>query len=615
VKNILIFISLLFVVNYAFSQHEGIKRYFNSYTLYNTPYEDYTYYDDTLTDNFHNYLPEQKLTTNPLGWLNPGTPFIPAVYSDQQQHAFWFLSNYTPYIQQHDNILYFDATKPFTIFKFAGGAKGQELVSFLHTQNISPTLNFAFIYDIINSDGHYQFSKSKVNALSLATAYTKRKYQSHFNFIYNKINHLENGGLNDLNVFESSSYPSNLYGVNLENAQNSVGQLGVQYNQEFRFGSYSSDTLIIDKDTAINKTFNSKFSIIHDIKANNYCRVYKDIQSEFYSNIYRDSLITLDSTYYKVVDNKFLLNFLLEGNGKIEKFQLLAGINNYLYNYGFDSTSQTYLSNYVTGSLSFETEKSSFNGKVNYCFAGTDIFDTDISAEYSLELSQNTNLSTYFGFSVINPSIYMYYYKSNHFEWEIDAYKTSTINAGANLNLSKYYIDAGANINVLDNYFIWDTECYPRQIGTANLIADAYLSKTFNFGNFHWATKFTYQYIADRTNIPLPEFIGYSSFYFKRNMFKNALLLQLGFDVKYHSSVNGYAYMPALGAFYLQNNSIFGNYPNAGFYGVVKIKRLRGFVKISNFNSTFMPHTYYLLYRIPDNPLSFNFGISWEFYD
>jgi hypothetical protein len=91
-------------------------------------------------------------------------------------------------------------------------------------------------------------------------------------------------------------------------------------------------------------------------------------------------------------------------------------------------------------------------------------------------------------------------------------------------------------------------------------------------------------------------------------------LLQLGFDIKYNSSIYGYAYMPALGAFYLQNYGKTGNYPNAGFYGVVKIKRLRGFVKISNFNSTFMPHSY-LLYKIPENPLSFNFGISWEFYD
>ncbi|HOZ29921.1 MAG TPA: hypothetical protein PLL66_03300 [Bacteroidales bacterium] len=620
-KNKLVLILFIAFVNQAYSQHEGIERHFNSHTLYIIPYEDLTYVEDTLTDFFHNYLPQYKQTYNPLGWLTPGSPFIPAIYSEQTTHTFWFLNNYTPYIQDHDNIVYFDATKPFTIFKFYGGPKSPEIVKFLHTQNITPYFNFAFNYDLVNSNEnnannvHYQRNITKTNSISIAAAYTKKKYQSHFNFLYNKINHQENGGLKDLHSFESTDFPTNLYGVNLENAQNSIGQIGLQYNHELRFGTYSSDTILIGVDTAINKVLNSNFSIIHDIKADRFFRQYIDIPGEFYSNIYRDSSLTNDSTYYKVIDNKILLNFLLEGKGKIEKFQILAGINNYLYNYGFDSTSQTYLSNYVTGSLTFETENSSFYSELNYCFAGTDIFDTDISAEYYLDFTDNTNLSAYFGFSVLNPSIFMYYYKSNHFEWDIDAYKTTNISGGANFNFSEIYLDAGVNINIPDNYFIMDTAYSLRQIAAANLVADAYVSKTFNFGNFHWYTKFTYQYITNREYIPLPDMIGYTSFYFKRDVFKNALTLQLGFDIKYHSAIYGYGYLPALGVFYLQNDSKFGNYPNAGIYGVVKRKRLRGFVKISNINSTFMPRTYYLLYKIPDNPFAFNFGISWEFYD
>ena len=155
----------------------------------------------------------------------------------------------------------------------------------------------------------------------------------------------------------------------------------------------------------------------------------------------------------------------------------------------------------------------------------------------------------------------------------------------------------------------------PHQVIATNLLADFFINKQFDFGKFHWFNQFTYQYIANRSTIPLPELVAYSSFYYKTPMFKNALTLQLGFDVKYHSKINGYAYMPAIGAFYLQNNKEFGNYPNASFYGVVKIKRMRGFLKVSNFNSMFMAPTYYLLYKIPDNPFSINFGISWEFYD
>ena len=614
-KILLIISFLVLSVIGSFAQHEGIQRHFSSYTLDIVSVEDYSYFDDTLTDNFFLYTPQQKYCLNPLGLPNPGTAFTPSLFSERQTHSFWFFDNYIPYIQQHDGIVYFDTKKPFTLFTFSGGAGGQELVSFMHTQNIKPEFNFVFKYDIINSDGHYQYSKSKVNALSLATAYTKRKYQNHFNFIFNKVNNLENGGLSDLNYFDSTYFAANLYSVNLENAQNAVSQLGIQYNQEYRFGKYNIDTIIVKNDTAINKNFNSNFSVIHDIKLDRYYRIYQDVPSDFYSQIFRDSLTTFDSTSYKTIDNKILLNFNLAGKGKIETFQVLAGISNYLYNYGLDTLSDTYLSNYITGRVSFATPKTSFNANVNYCFAGTDIFDTDLSANIGFQLSENVSWNSSGGFSVLNPSIYMYYYSSNHYEWEIDAFKSTNIYASTDFNLQKISLSLGANFNFIDNYFIFNEASMPVQIGEANLIGDAWVSKMFNFGKFHWLTKFSYQYIADRSRVPLPEFVGYSSLYFKSPLFHNAMILQVGFDVKYHSAVYGYAYNPALSAFYQQTSAKFGNYPNAAFNLAVKVKRLRGFVRLSNFNSYFMPKTYFLTDKIPDNPFSFNFGISWEFYD
>jgi hypothetical protein len=98
-------------------------------------------------------------------------------------------------------------------------------------------------------------------------------------------------------------------------------------------------------------------------------------------------------------------------------------------------------------------------------------------------------------------------------------------------------------------------------------------------------------------------------------MFHNALTLQVGIDAKFNTKFYGYAYMPATAVFYLQDDMKMGNYPNLGFYIGAKIKRFRVFFKLSNFNSTFMKPTFFSLYRLPDNPFAFNYGISWEFYD
>jgi hypothetical protein len=607
---------LLFFV--AFAQHEGIQREFKSYKLYLTEDEDFTYVNDTLTDEFHLYLPQQKISYNNLGWMNPGHPYLPAVYSQNSgSQPFWFFNNLNGFIKTHDEVIYFDSKKPFTLFTFTGGGSGLEIAKFLHTQNITPTLSFAFNYEITNSDGYFQENKSKVNAMTFATAYTKKRYQSHFNFVMNKINLSENGGLEDMEAFETTGYETGAYSTNLSDAFTTMSQLGVQYNQEYRFGSYHSDTVVVNKDTAINKMFDSNFSLIHDFKIDRYYRIYEDIPSDFYANTFKTDTLTFDSVSYKTIENRFLINYNFAGENKIQKFQIMAGITNFMYNYHFPDTvkAQTYLSNYITGILNFDTNSGEFSSELNYCFMGTDMFDMNLSARYSQQISDNLGFEAYFDYSLENPAIFYYQYSSNNFQWEIDAAKIYSNSTGINFALDNMSLNFGVNGNLLKNYFIFNNLAMPVQVATANVIADAYVSKQFNFGKFHWFTKFTYQYIADRTKVPLPEFVGYSNLYFKKWIFHNAMQIQIGADVKYHSSIYGYAYMPSIGAFYLQDTKEFGNYPNAGIYIAVKVKRLRGFVKASNFNSTFMPRQYYLLYAMPDNPMSINFGISWEFYD
>lgn len=612
---ILIFLSFFALILRA--QHEGIERHFRSYTIDIIPSDDFSYYDDTLTDRFHLFLPQQKISEVNLGFMNPGTPFITALYSCNPTHEFSFFKYYYPFIQTHNSFVYFDAKQPFTLFRFRGGGKINEYTGFLHTQNINPNLNFAFNYDVINSDGLYQYNASKVHSLGFGTAYTKHKYQSYFNFIFNKITHRDNGGIKNEEIFESGRYRSDLLDVNLYNASTKLGQVGVFYSQEYRVGKYSVDTIIMNADTLINKTVDSKLSFIHELSADRYYRVYSDKPSSFYKNIYLDSLKTYDSLCYKTLNNKFLVNFDVQGNGKINLFRFYAGVINYVYNYNTIGLKQTYLSNYVIGNLSFSVPKIDFNANMSYCFFGTDIFDTNLSANLKWNFYKENSLNIFLFLSRLNPDIFKFYYNSNHFKWDLSEVikKQNNLTTGGNFILTKYKIDLGVKFNLLQNYIIYDYDALPLQISQLNIITEAYLKKIFNVKIFYWDNSLTYQYILNRSLIPLPAFVAYSSFYFKSFLFHKNMILQLGLDLKFHSATFTYAYMPAIGEFYLQQNRKLGNYPNFGFHLVAKVKRLRAFVKISNFNSLFMPNTYYLLYKIPDNPFSLNFGISWEFYD
>ena len=614
-KILFILLGLILYAN-SFSQEiDGVERNFYSYRLNLVDFADFSIFNDTTLDNFHNFLPQQKVNYNTLGYQNPGQPIMSAVFSQNTNNfPFFWLNNYAPFIKTHQNAIYFDTKKPISIFTFSGGTKKMTNTGFLHSQNLGNNFNFAFNYNVFNSDGQYMYNKAKVHALNFNTAFTKRKYQCHFDFIFNRIDHKDNGGLKD-DFFESSELsPGNLV-TNLNASNTKISQFGFNYNHELKFGHYENDTTITKKDTLVGKILKSRFSIMHDINFDKTYRLYTDNSNSFYGNYYEKN--THDSIGHLFLNNKFLLNLNIESTKKVKKFQVLAGLKNTWGKTCFPDTS-IFKQNttFLTGLILFESEKNKFFSEVNYALFGTKIFDLDVFANDKFLISNILNLNLYVNYLLKNPDVFYSYFSSNNFKWKNDDLsKINTLKTGLKVDFPKIYLKFGTNITMLQNYMIFGQDTLPQQITTANLIADIYAEKLFNFKHFHWLLSATYQLITDPKKLPLPNILGYSSFYFQRPLFKKAMIFQVGIDCKFSSAIYGYGYMPASGIFYLQTDKKFGNFPNLGAHVEAKIKRFRGFLKVTNITGLFMKRNYYLLYQIPDNPFAFNFGIAWEFYD
>ena len=618
-RKLAVIVILLLMGIAASAQHEGIRRYFSSYTLNNDTTTDMRFYNDTTLDEFYKFMPQQKVSDNTLGLMNPGNPYLPAIFSEKHgNHDFYFLNNYQAFIKSHNDVVYFDAQKPFSRFDFTGGNKGLELVKFIYSQNFSPYFNLTFNYDISNSDGFYLNNASKINALYLAGAFTKKKYENHFNIIFNKINSNENAGIENIDRFESGDIRAVDNNVLLKNASSSISQIGFQYNHEYKFGQYTIDTIIRDekKDTVINKNLHSKFSIVHDMTFDRYVRKYSDVFSLFYTNYYNDSSKTLDSTTYYQFNNKLLICLNIQDDSSGNQLKLYAGLKNKLYANNIDSTyKKLYNSTYITGNLLYKHNKTDLQAEADYCVFGSDAFDLNVTASLRQMFGDNLGINAKAGYSLCNASVFDTYYTSNNFKWENNFKKNGLATAHMDIFYEKFHMSVGANLNLLHDYIIYDYQAMPTQINKSNMIVDVYIKKTFNFWKFHWANKVAYQYISDKQYVRLPEVVGYTSLYFMTGMFNNALTLQVGLDAKMNSNFYGYAYMPATSVFYLQDDKKFGFFPNLGVFIGAKIKRFRIFAKLSNYGSLFMKPTYFTLYRLPDNPLAFNFGISWEFYD
>ena len=94
------------------------------------------------------------------------------------------------------------------------------------------------------------------------------------------------------------------------------------------------------------------------------------------------------------------------------------------------------------------------------------------------------------------------------------------------------------------------------------------------------------------------------------------LTIQLGVDVRYHTAYYANAYMPALGQYHLQNKLLIGNYPQMNIYANFHLKTMRFFVQYYHWNKgLFGGNNYFAAPGYPINPATFQFGLSWNFWN
>ena len=123
-----------------------------------------------------------------------------------------------------------------------------------------------------------------------------------------------------------------------------------------------------------------------------------------------------------------------------------------------------------------------------------------------------------------------------------------------------------------------------------------------------------YQQTLNDKVIPLPRFTLYHNVFYTDKWF-DVLSVQLGLNVRYHTSYFSPGYMPATGQFYNQRTMQIGNYPVMSVYGNFHLKRTRFFAEYFHINQLFMNGLYYAMPNYPINPATFRMGLTWNFYD
>lgn len=123
------------------------------------------------------------------------------------------------------------------------------------------------------------------------------------------------------------------------------------------------------------------------------------------------------------------------------------------------------------------------------------------------------------------------------------------------------------------------------------------------------------QYSSDQGQIRVPAFATKNSIYTDFKVFRRAMSLQVGFDVRYHTRFFADGYDPALGIFYRQNSEPVGNYLWADFFVNIQIKRATIYLKAGHFNTFLEQNAYCVIPNYPARQFGLFYGITWKFFD
>jgi len=602
------------------AQHEGLERHFDTYQLNIIPQAfDADIKKDTCLDNFHNV--EKYYHNNNFGGMrtgNNGHSFKAFNYFKQSQNPkFIFLQPVQKYTTQTNQIVFFDTRKPFAKFQFISGPQDFEDVTAVFTANPSPFTNVGLAYRSIKSNGNFTHSESKIKDFNFWQSYTKKRYQNHLSFTHNKYSFHEFGGIASDSAYRFDNQRIPNLEVMLKNAETTMTHQALSFAHEYRLGKMQLDTIFTETDTAIQISHQGSFSIYQELGLIRNFRIYSDIPSDFYSNIYRDSATTFDSISLNTLSHTAGLQYFHKKDS-IPNWRVFVGINNEFSKYHITTGDEMIENHNVRASIS-SMNKKKLQGSANteYGISGRTKGDILFNGELALFTDSTGNSGMFLNSTVSNLETNYFYetFASNHFQWDNQFEKSFTLRTELAFMMKHYYLKIYLNHALLNNAIYIAENGTPAQYTQTLNVANAGLSKTFYLGKFGIKGDIAFQYIDNTDIIKLPELMAFTGAFFENRIFNNNMLLRLGIDARFFSDYESYTYIPATGFFAIQNQQKIESVPLIDAFLSFKVKRFRAFLRYSNVGQSVLNLRGYSLLSYPDRVGGLHFGFSWEFYD
>ncbi len=576
---------------------------------------------DTNIVRFHQYDPLEYgnlfySTLSNIGLAHNNFIYTPEISIGYQINSLQF----DKYMYFNSEVKYYQQVIPFTSLRYTMGPKKEHNFYLIFSRELFRGFSIGIDLGIIQSPGEYTNSKSDNNKLFITGQYYTRnkRYGIIANYLRNKIDVEENGGITNDSIFEYNIQPDrSIIPVNLTTDKNLIIQSGFYIEQYFN----------LLKPRTNNDSTSRKIDAGNISYAIHYQRNQKMYSGDPMADFYETYAPAIDSTdtFDSLSQIQFRNTFKWSNQGYND--DKLSEIFNLSFGAHYDFIEET---------LPYDSVKTTFNQIIPFASISLKLFkSSQLRASANLILGDynggdfniNAELEQFLGTVFRNfgklhvqlqltsqmPSRFYSEFQSNRFRWSNDFKKVNILKMSGSYQYK--FLSAGFNFTTLNNYTYLDDTVQPQQYSSPFTVLQIFAEGNIPIKKFGIDTRLVYQVSSNTDVLRIPMFVGMMNIYFRSEVFKKAATLQTGFQLNYFTSYYADNYMPELRRFYIQNEKEIGNYLYADIYITLEVKRAKLFVKYSHINSFLGYYNYYLVPHYPARDARFYFGAAWRFHD
>lgn len=549
------------------------------------------------------------------------------------------------YLKTPENIRFYQTMTPYTVLSYNNTLKKDYLVRVAHTQNIMPGWNVSFDYRLICPEGNLSGSGAKNHYLDATTNYYSRdsRLQVRAGFIWQSMNTDENGGLSDDSYFTRSStsnlsgLPVKLYNSSSKNLRHNAF-LHATYNfvrqvERYRerdslvarYDTVNSDSIRLVMDTlVVTDTF--RVSTPHTVNAGviGVAADYSRWKRAAYLTNYSDSTLWDNASATLFWTNDAYPDYRWRNPLKITLGITPRRISAIVAK-DTSSAPDTLLSSATLNpfaKVELRLWRATILGEatLDNTLLGLNkaIKEPDIHTHAALIIPFDSAASNTLEFGAIYqkrlPDIRMLH-ASNY---TLSPILAQQVEARLQHNSDSglfHQIDLSLNASHI-SHGVWYDSTLAIVEGTSDLwLYQAALTLRMQWRWLHLDMQQIFQHSTDRIQVDVPLWASKNSIYADFSLFRNALRLQIGADIRYFSRFAADAYDPATGLFYMQNTEV-GDYLWADAFINLQIKRASIYLKGGHLNALWESHPqYFLLPHYPGTRFGLFWGLTWNFFD